>query len=168
MSIASTNRQNMAAAVLLLAVLGALTAMLLFAVIAGFDGSLSGDKGIGRFLLMILGSKLDPKLLTGIGAILGVGSAYFAGGALSNRWFYLLVGLAALGTLFCLLLLFLFANDDVASALYNWAPEQIADAQDFHNAADWALGGTAAWLIGVLGLQVGLHAASAKGGGNDQ
>jgi hypothetical protein len=166
MPAAIPNRQNIAAAALLLVVLGGLAIVLLWAVAAGFAGALSGDKGIGWFLLMLLGSKLDPKLLSAITGVLGVGSAFFAGGGLSNRWFYLLVGLAALSTLSCLLLIFLFANDQVASALYNWAPEQIADSDAFRSAANWTLGGTAGWLVAVLGLQVGLHSASNQDNSN--
>lgn len=157
------DRQNIAAAALLLAVLAGLALFLVPAVVSGFGGSFSGEKGIGRFLVMVLGSRIDSKLLTGIAAILGVGSAFIAGGGLSNRLYYLLVGLAAVDILCALLLIVALSNDDVASALYNWAPERIADAEDFRTAANWALGGTCAWLIGVLGVQVGLHSASTPG-----
>jgi hypothetical protein len=154
------DRQNFAAAALLLAVLAGLALFLLLAVIGGFNGSLTGEKGLGKFIDLVLGSRIDSKLLNTIAAILGVGSAYVAGGALSNRLFYTLVGLAALGAFFSLLMIVLLSGDALASALYNYAPERIANAEDFRSAVNWGFGGLAGWLLGVLGVQVGLHAMS--------
>lgn len=154
------DRQNIAAAALLLAVLAVLALFLLVAAIQGFNGSLTGEKGVGKFIDLVLGSRIDSKLLNSIAAILGVGGAYVAGGALSNRFFYTLVGLAAAGAALSLIMIVLLSGDDLASALYNYAPERIANAEDFRSAVNWGFGGLTAWLVGVLGVQVGLHATS--------
>jgi hypothetical protein len=153
-------RQSLAAAALLIVVLAGLTAFLLVAVIKGFNGSLTGQHGIGRFIDMVLGSEFDPRILTGIAGILGVGSAYVAGGGLSDRLYYVIVASAASSILLCLLMIVLLADNDVASALYNWAPQPIADAEAFRKAANFVFGGTCFWLVGVLSLQVGLHSSS--------
>lgn len=154
------DRQNIAAAALLLAVLAGLALFLLVAVVQGFNGSLTGEKGVGKFIGLVLGSRIDSKLLNIVAAILGVGSAYVAGGALSDRLFYTLVGVAAVGAVLSVLMIVLLSGDELASALYNYAPERIADAEDFRGAVNWGFGGLAGWLFGVLGVQVGLHATS--------
>lgn len=154
------DRRKIAAAYLLLTVLLVLTAFLIPVVLSGFQGTLSGEQGIGRFFLNILGSRIDPLILTGITGVLAVGSAVIAGGSLSERFFYGIFALCALLFALLLVLLVLLSDDLVARKLYNYGAEHIADADAFRAAVKWAVGGTCLWLVGVLSAQVGLRAAA--------
>lgn len=154
------DRGKIAAAGLLLAVLIGLTLFLVPVVVSSFQGSLTGEQGIGRFFLNILGSRIDPLILTGITGVLAVGSALFAGGGLSDRLFYTIVGLCAFLIAVLVILLVLLSDDLVARKLYNYGSERIADAESFRTAVNWAVGGTCLWLVGVLSAQVGLRATA--------
>lgn len=153
------DRRNIAAAALLIAVLVMLALFLVPLALAGFQGEITGEKGIGRFFLLVLDSSIDPRILAGIAAIVGVGSAWVAGGGLSNRLFYAIVGLAAASVALCLVMWVLLADDGIAQKLYNFGSERVADAESFRAASRWTLGETILWLLGVLGAQVGLRAA---------
>lgn len=152
------DRRNIAAAALLLAVLIGLALFLLPVAAKGFQGTLTGEHGIGRFFLNVVGSRIDPLILTGITGVLAVGSAFLAGGGHSNRLFFTIVGLCALLIAILVVLLVLLSDDLVARKLYNYGSERIADADSFRSAVNWAVGGTCLWLLGVLGAQVGLRA----------
>jgi hypothetical protein len=153
------DRRQIAAAGLLIAVLVGLVAFLLPLTIAGFSGDLTGERGIGRFFLLILDSSIDPRILAGIAAVVGVGSAFVAGGGLSNRLFYAIVALCAVSVALSLVMWVLLSDDAVASELYNFGSERIADADSFRTATRWTLGETILWVLTVLGAQVGLRAA---------
>ena len=155
-------RQKIAASGLLTVVLCGLAIFLLLAALAHFQGALRGNAGTGRLLVLILGSRIDSRILTGITAVLAIGSSYVAGGALPDRLYYVIVGLCAFTILMCLILLVVLSDDAVARDLYNFGSQRIADADSFRDATNWALGGTCAWLVGVLVVQVGLHASDNK------
>jgi hypothetical protein len=157
--VAPADRKNIAAAALLIAVLVLLALFMLPLTVTGLQGDLTGERGIGRFFLLILDSSIDPRILAGIAAVVGVGSAWIAGGGLSDKLFYAIVGLAAVSSALCLMTWVLLADDEVAQKLYNFGSERIADADSFRSAAGWTLGETILWLLGVLGAQVGLRAA---------
>ena len=152
-------RHNIAAAALLLIVLVGVTAFLLGLAVSVFSGAATGQGGIGRFFLLILDSDIDPKVLTGITAIVGVGSAFVAGGGLSDRFYYSIVALCAVSVLLALIVWLLLTDDHVARNFYNFASARLADAEDFRGAFHWVLGGTILWLLGVLGAQFGLRLA---------
>ena len=153
-----SKRRTVAAVAILLAVLISLTLFLLPVMLEAFNGKLTGEHGVGRFFVDVLGSQIDPFVLTGIAGVLAVGSAFLAGGGLSDRIFYAVVGLCALLILILVILLVLLSDDEVARKLYDYGSERIADADSFRSAVKWAVGGTCLWLLGVLGAQVGLHA----------
>jgi hypothetical protein len=150
----SKRRNNIAAGGLLIAALALLTASTLWISMAGLFGSLTGEGGAGRFLVMVLGTKFDARIWVGIAGILAVGAAYVAGGGLSDRLFYAIVSLAAVSLLSTLFIMGLVSDDETARHLYNYAPERIADADSFRIAANWVIGELLFWLVGVIGTQV--------------
>jgi hypothetical protein len=150
-------RQNLAAAGLLIGAVAAL--FLLFAAldVAALGGTLNGQRGVGRIFLLLLDTKIDPKITVAIGGILGVGGSYIAGGGLSDRLFYAIVVISAVAAVLCLLLLVLLSDAQLAQAIYNYGSVRIADADSFRTASTWVLVELALWLLGVVGVQVGVR-----------
>ena len=151
-------RQRIAAAGLLVAVL----CLIMFAFLtwngAAFFGSLTGEHGVGRLFLLILDTKIDSRVWTAAAGILGVGAAFVAGGGLSNRLFYVIVALSSLSALLCLLFLILLSDAALAHTFYDYGSDRIADSASFNKASTWFLTETAVWLLGIVGMQVGVRA----------
>jgi hypothetical protein len=150
-------RQNIAAAGILIAVLGVLFMAFAALDVAALGGSLTGEHGIGRLFLLVVDTKIDSRITIAIGGILSVGGSYVAGGGLSNRWFAAIVTMSALTAAFCLLFLVLLSDDQLAQALYDYGSARVADDQSFHAAAAWILVELSVWLLGVVGMQLGVR-----------
>lgn len=152
------DRQKVAAVALLFVVLGGLTVLLAVLAAKGLAGSLTGEGGIGRFFVNFLGSQISPLIFESVAGVLGVGAAFLAGGNLSNRVFFGMVALGALAFALCVIFFVVLSDHAVASNLYNYGSERIANAESFRSAVNWAVGGACAWLIGVVGTLVGVRA----------
>ena len=151
------NRQAKAASAILTAFL-LLVLLLNIVLITGFYTNLiRGDQVIGMSLLAVLEFPFDPNWISGVLAILSIGSAYVASDALPEKPYNLIVALAVGSTLATLIVMIGLSSQGIAPLLYNYATEMLADAESFRSAVYKLFGGTLGWLIVTIGTFVGVR-----------
>lgn len=152
----ASDRREWTAIVILLLVLGASGLFLLIACTAMLGSGVTGERGVGwMFNLLVAngGAGIVGKSLL---ALFAVAAAYAANPDRHPTVFYAAVILCVVALISAAGCIILLGDENIASKLYNWAPSGIDEAAAFARAANIMLGGFIAWIVGVLGIQLGL------------
>lgn len=152
-----TSQQNTAATAILVGTIVLVILINLTLFFGVLTGSIDGQEMIGAALLATLSLPIDPKWISGVAAILAIGSAYAAAGKLPDKFYYLIIVILVIAALTTVVVLISLTSEGVASKLYNWATvERLADAQGFKSTIYWLFGGVLGWLIVTIGTLVGV------------
>lgn len=138
--------------------------LLLFAAIIFSSGSL-GDRFPGRVLMLLVHNwSFLSVTLKAAPALLTIGISVFANYKLKDLPFYLIVSVSLVGILLSVYLILEVSSVDTARRFWAYSPvTSLEDYQSFVSAAQTGLGAIAAWLVLVLGIQLGV-----KKGANGQ